>query len=574
MKIQQRQILLFSIASLVLAVPPLEAVDVPSRETAGVESSRFQETAELKNKTQALKAEAPKEKEMEEKESEISKGAAGTTFELKGIRVTGAASIPASELEALGKGLLNKKVRLQDLQGLVSQMKQYYREKGFVAVYVYLPKQEVEAGIVEFRVMEGEIGQAQIQGNHWFSEKIIRRQLCLKSGKVVRYEWLKDALRRLNKNRDIKAKAVLKPGKEFKTTDLEIQVKDHFPVHLSTDVNNLGTRDTGRTRWGIGAVDTNLLGRMDQLSTRFQIGKGAWAVGTDYNLPVTPWDTRLGFGYSHTSVNVGGQFKDFDVKGEASIYSPYLSQPLLNKEFLEANLNLGLDFKSIENRVLSRKAGKEESRILNTGLDFEETDNDGKTFFPVSFHFGFSDFLGASGKVESAATRPGTGGQFFIYRSSLVRYQRLPADLTWAVKSSWQLTPDKLAASEQFRIGGAFSVRGYPEGDFLADYGGFLSNELYIPSYFFPADWKLPYSKMPLRKQIQGVVFFDFGAGALHDPVAGDVKDRLLAGAGGGVRIYLFDKIFARFQWAGRTGGKSSDGSRSAFYYGISAELF
>lgn len=551
----------------------LEAVDIPARETAGAESSRFEEQREFQKKRQTVTAE-PVKTEVSEPAPEALKDMPEITFELKEIRVSGAQSVPAAELEALGKDLINRKVTLNDLQVLVSKMKRHYREKGFIAVYVYLPKQDIQNGRVEFRVIEGELGWVKIEGQRWFSEKIIRRILHLKSGKAINFQALQNALGRLNKNRDIKAQAVLEPGKEFKTTDIQIKVKDHFPVHLTTDVNNLGTRDTGRTRWGIGATHNNLLGQMDRLSGRFQIGRGAWAVGSDYNIPVTPWETRLGFGYSHTAVKVGGQFKDLDVEGTASTYSPYLLQPLPGNDFLETNLNLGMDFKSIENRVQGRKTGKDELRILNTGLEFEETDTYGKTFLPVSFHFGFSDFLGASGKVEPAATRPGTGGQFFIYRSALTRYQRLPADLTLVFRGAWQLTPDQLPASEQFRLGGAFSVRGYPEGDTMADYGGLLATELYIPTYFFPQDWKLPYSSLPLRKQIQGVAFFDFGAGALHDPAAGDIHDRFLAGAGGGVRIHLFDKVFARFQWAGRTGGKSSDGSHSAFYYGLSAELF
>ena len=575
MKNKSKKVLLSLIAGLMIAAPPLKAADVPSRETAGAESSRFQEAPEFEDKARTLKARAPEEEEIVESPAGTSEGTKpALTFELKEIRVTGAQSIPASELEILGKGLLSKKVSWDDLQGLAARMKKYYREKGFVAVYVYIPKQEVEAGRVEFRVVEGEIGRIVILGNRWFSERVIRRALHFSSGKGVRYDWIKKSLNRLNKNSDIKAKAVLKPGKEFKTTDLEIHVKDRFPAHLNTDVNNLGTRDTGRTRWGIGAVHHNLSGQMDVLSGRFQIGRGAWAVGSDYNIPVSPWDTRLGFSYSHTRVKVGGQFKDLDVKGRASTYNPYLLQPLFDTGFLEGEFNLGMDFKSIENSVQGRKTGKDELRILNAGLAFEETDVYGKTFLPVSFHFGFADFLGSSAKAEPAASRAGTGGQFFVYRSSFIRYQRLPWGLGFALRGSWQLTPDPLPASEQFRLGGAFSVRGYPEGDSLTDYGGFLSSEVYIPSYFFPADWKLPHSSLPLRKQIQGVAFFDFGAGALHDPAADDVEDRFLAGAGGGVRIQLFDKVYARFQWAGRTGGKSSDGSNGAFYYGISAELF
>ena len=63
-----------------------------------------------------------------------------------------------------------------------------------------------------------------------------------------------------------------------------------------------------------------------------------------------------------------------------------------------------------------------------------------------------------------------------------------PAGMMLTLRGSLQLTPNRLSPSEQLRLGGAFSVRGYSEGDYLADYGGFVTNELSVPTYFFPAD--------------------------------------------------------------------------------------
>ncbi len=70
------------------------------------------------------------------------------------------------------------------------------------------------------------------------------------------------------------------------------------------------------------------------------------------------------------------------------------------------------------------------------------------------------------------------------------------------------------------------------------------------------------------------MAFFDLGGGGLRRPLAGESDDKVLSGMGGGLRIHLFDRVYGRFQWAGRTGEKANSGSKSAFYYGISAELF
>ncbi len=566
--------ILFLFSFFCLLSSRVYSADVSSRDTAGVEQERFEKEKRLDKQTRdaqsELREEEPVVEETEQKPSGVSPD---VTFRLREVQVTGNEKISSDELIRLARDFIGRDVRLDDLNQIASRMKQDYRQKGFLAAYVFLPPQDVTAGRVEFRVIEGRLGQIEVKGNRWFSARVIRRMLNLGSGQVLFYRDLRAGLDFLNKKRNLKAKAILKPGEAPQTTDLEILVKDRFPVHLATDVNNLGTKNTGRTRWGISLTHENLLGQMDEAEGSFQIGKGAWAAGARYLVPIHPSGTAAGFSYAHSAVDVGGEFKALNVKGDASAYGLELLQPVIRGRAFDAGLNLGFDFKNVENRIGGRVSGKDKLRILNTGLDLDETDAWGKTYFPQSFHFGFSDFLGASHKIDSRATRENTGGQFFIYRSSLLRFQRLPLGMALVSHGALQLTPDRLPPSEEFRVGGAFSVRGYPEGEYLADNGAYLSNEVRIPAYFFPASWKLPFSKEPLRDQIEEVAFYDFGGGAVQNPAKGENEDKFLAGAGGGIRIHLFDKVYGRFQWAGRIGSKSTEGANSAFYYGISAEI-
>ncbi len=566
----------------VFAAPnALAALDTPSRDQAGAEQARFEKEEKLEKKIKnALSEAAPPQQVLIDEQPALTEEQAKVVFTLKDIKVTGNDSIGRDQIDPQISEFIGKSVRFRDLQQIGTRIKNVYRSNGFIAVYVYMPPQDVTSGVVEFAVVEGKLGNISVSGNKWFSERIIKKMLRLTPGSVVTMTGLKRGLAYINKNQDIKTKGVLKPGAETRTTDVNVDVKDKFPYHLSTDVNNLGTDNTGRTRWGVAALATNLLGQMDQLSTRFQLGSRTWAIGTSYNIPINSMGTSLGYSYSHSSVDVGGDFKALDIEGTANTHSVDINQEVLhesifdNSVYIEGGLNSGFDFKSIENKILGAKAGHDELRILNVGVNLEENDNYGKTYFPHTFSFGFSDFLGASDNVDSGAIRRGTGGQFFIYRSSLARYTRLPFDMTYAFRSQFQLTPDTLPSSEQLRLGGAFSVRGYAEGDYLADYGAFASNDIYIPTYFFPKDWKLPYSSEPLRQQIQGVAFFDFGGGQLRSVNNGEDPSKFLVGMGGGLRVHLFDRVYGRFQWGGRLGDKAADGNNGAFYYGISAEAF
>lgn len=548
----------------------LYAAPFPSSQTAGSEETKFKQEKAYLEPAPVLK----EQDVIEKKQPETKPPSVGPHFFLKEIHFTGNEFVAASQLEKMAAGLLRHEVTLQDLKDLTEQIKNYYRAQGFIAVYVYLPPQQIEAGIVEIRIAEGKLDKLEITGNRWFSEKLIRNLLRIKEGGILKYDALRRGLIRINKHRDIQAKAVLGAGESPGSTNADIQVKDKLPLHLGLDMNNLGTRNTGMLRYGVTALDTNLFGRLDQLMARFQIGKGTWAVLADYIIPVSyRFGTNFGLSYSRTHVDVGGEFKSLAINGDATTYSGYFLQPLLEKQNFDASLKLGFDWKSATNRVLGSVSGKDELRILNMVFNFEERDAYGQTYAPQEFDFGLPGFLGASDKIDERATRTGTGGQFFIYRGSLSRYQHITEDVLLSLRSTVQLTPDRLAPSEQFRLGGAHSVRGYQEGEYLSDSGFQTSAELLIPTYFFPKKWTLPYSKEPLRKQIQITSFADIGYGSVRSPTVGESGSRFLAGVGGGLRVHLFDKVYSRVEWAAPIGSKPIDHRRSAFYFGVAVEL-
>ncbi len=541
-----------------LCLPVYAATPVPSGQTAGAEETRARKEGFYEKA--AVSSVQGETDIIEAKEEPGQKEEAGSRFLVKDIRFVGNDSIPTDELHRQIEGLLNNKVSLSGLKDAAARIKKYYRDKGFIAAYVYVPPQKVKDGIVEMQVAEGKLGKVTVTGNRWFSEELIRNFIHLKEGAVLKYEDLRRKLLRFNKHRDVETKIVLDPGDAAGTTDAEIQTRDLFPFHLSTDVNNLGTKDTGLHRYGVTAMHTNLFGRTDELTTRFQAGEGSWAVLAGYVTPIHyDWGTRLGLSYSHAHVDVGGEFSALNPEGDADTYGIYFLQPVLESKNLDVTLKGGFDWKSVENRILGTVSGKDELRILNTGINFEERDDRGQTYSLHQLNFGFSGILGASDKVDEGATRTGTGGQFFAYNGSLIRYERLPKEVVLSMRGAWQVTPDSLAPSEQFHLGGANSVRGYGESEYLSDQGVNGSLEILIPTYF---------------SEVQLVGFIDAGYGTIRDPLVGEKKSRALFGAGAGARVHLYDKVYARVEWAAPLGGsRPLDGKNYAFYFGVAVEL-
>ena len=128
------------------------------------------------------------------------------------------------------------------------------------------------------------------------------------------------------------------------------------------------------------------------------------------------------------------------------------------------------------------------------------------------------------------------------------RFLELPAprrsfddDATLVVGLSGQYADEPLVSTEQFPLGGRYSVRGYLEGEFFGDHGWDLQMEARTPALSgFLGGW--------LGEKIQGLLFYDTGQYFLletdKDPVGDefvDVKDNRLQGVGIGTRASFVD---------------------------------
>jgi hemolysin activation/secretion protein len=233
----------------------------------------------------------------------------------------------------------------------------------------------------------------------------------------------------------------------------------------------------------------------------------------------------------------------------------------------------GFEYKTIDNTALNMPSTRDDLRIFHTGFNVDERDPYGRTFIVNDFAFGVTEF-GASDKNDPRLSRSGGGANFFKYSGALNRVHPVYDGTILYLKGSAQFTPDYLVAAEQFDIGGVYSVRGYPQSDYLGDYGGGGSAEIRVPLYFVPRDITIPVARVPVWNSVKLVAFFDGAYAKTRNPDPGIDPSRTFFGVGGGVRIDLPNNFTARFEWATPTGDRPSDRSGSQFYFSISGEFF
>ncbi len=562
---------------LIVSVPSARAQNPPSGEDAGVQAERFKRREEemervLRQYERYRKAE---DVIIEPEQKEVRPESAAVTFTLQDARITGSTLFPGEDFRPLVQPYLSRKVSFQDLEAIASAIKSRYAARGYLTTIVYIPEQEITDGKIEIRVVEGRMGKVRVEGNKWFSGSLIEKYIHPPEGSFLNMHTLQKDLLRLNLNSDLRVKAVVSPGGELASSDVILKVDDQFPWHIGAGFDNQGTRLSGKLRESVFLRGSNVTGNLDTVLVTTLFSSRSFGQGFDYEVPLNTYGTKLGLDVLYFRSELGKEYKPYDITGATWMYSPHILWELYLSEYVQAGAEAGVEIKSVRKKMLDDLTADDHLSLPYIGFEAGINDLSGnRTFFSPRFTLGTSGFLGSSSRGHSPAGREGTGGSFFKYGHSLNRLQRMPFESYLFLRSRYQAVSRTLPSSEQFQLGGGNSVRGYPEGDYLCDTGGELNVDWFFPFYLIPEDWRLWNSAVPLRRQIEPVIFIDAGGGKLKRVMPGENEDKFLAGIGGGFRLHLNNNFYLRLDWAKDIGDDPVGGSGpSTFYFTFQSEI-
>ena len=558
--------LFFSFTPLFAANPP---PNIPSGQDAGSQAKRFRdESQNIELRAKKKRGKAPKV-EVEGSKAQPPEEA-GISFVLTDINVTGATLFKPEDFRPIFQSYLQKKVTLKDVSAIAEQVEAKYHSKGYLTTNVYFPEQEIKNGLIKLVVLEGKLGEVTVEGNKWFSADFIRKYIHSKPSELLNINRLQKDVLRLNQFSDLEVKTIVSPGKEKGTSNLVLKVKDKLPWHVGMSEDNRGTRLTEKYRTGFYVRGSNVLGLGDSIFANTLFNARTFGQVVSYVVPLGTYGAKLALDMSIFTMKLGKEYKVYDITGKTETLTPHLTFELALSEDFEAYLDLGINLESIKKRQDLNLVSDDQLRIPYFSFNLLKTDaflGGGQTTYTPRFSYGTGGFLGASHSCHPSASRDGTGGYYFKYEHDLRRTQRMPFGSYLLVNSQFQAASHTLPSSEQLQLGGMTSVRGYPEGDYLADVGATLNMDWVFQSYFFPKNWKFPHTQMPLRRAIEPVAFFDMGGGGLYATNSGERSRKFLAGAGGGMRIHFGNNFFIRLEWAKAIGNAPQGGNGPSTFY-------
>jgi hemolysin activation/secretion protein len=431
---------------------------------------------------------------------------------VRGNTVLDARAIEAAVTPFLGPGRT-----LKDVEGARDALVAAYQARGYQSVYVDLPEQQVEQGVVVLQVSETKVGRLRVVGAQYNSPLDVRQQVpALTEGTVPDFTQAQVELTALNRGPKRQVMPLVKQGSLPGTMDVDLKVDDSSPWRASVGLNNDYSADTKKLRTSMSVGHDNLWQMGHSATISFFGTPGdlnqtkVWSAS--YVAPIGPqgWSVEAtGYQSNSNVASTGGT----SVLGKGHALGMKVNYTVPNSGIWWHSFSAGIDFKD----------NQEALKLNGTGSSVP------LKYVPLSVSYnGFAQTEAATyglGLSLVAGTRAsfGYGSDSAAYDNK--RYKASPSFLvlkgdgnaTYTLGSgaqlhgrmSGQLADAALVSGEQMAAGGANSVRGYLSAEATGDYG--VSGTV---------EWRTP--QLTYFSRLENWRLFAFADGArlrLRDPM-------------------------------------------------------
>ena len=429
----------------------------------------------------------------------------------------------------------NKKVSLEELIQIRTQISDYYVKKGYLSSGAFLPSQEITDGRVSIRIVEGSLARIDIKGLLHLNHSYIESRLP-ELEKPIKTRALAKALAKLREDPLIKklqaSMETISPGRYL----LTVQVESNSPLSSQFILTNNYSPSVGT--FG-GTVDANyhLLGFGDRLGLGYTRTEGLTRYDGSYLFPINKHNGTIGLRYTNAETEIVEEpVSALDIQADFETFSLAARQPIsLNQQ---SELALAVELELIETETFvdrdfsfafvdGLRNGKSNISVLRLIQEYFNREQTSSLALRSQFNVGVNIF-------DPTVTEVGIDGLFWSWQGQGQWFKKLD-DFLLVSSLNMQFTGDKLLPIEQLTLGGANSVRGYRQNLSIGDNGIIGSIELQMPL------------KQSSRWKLNLIPFVN--AGTLWNNSAEDLSSNTLASVGLGLNFALGNTIDARIDY-------------------------
>jgi len=457
-----------------------------------------------------------------------------TTFDVLEFAIEGNSKLTDAEIERAVTPFLGERRGAADIESARAALERAYQDAGYLTVVVAIPEQEVSAGVVTLSVIEGAVDRLRVSGADYHPASEVKRRMPeLAEGNVPYFPQMQRELDAVNRNPNLKATPVLKPGRAPGTVAVQLDVQDELPLHGSVDLSNRQSANTTPLRLSGNVRYDNLFTRGHSLALTVQTSpeksdEVRVAAGT-YVLPMGASGDALALYsvVSHSQLATLAGAPGLGLLGNTTIIGGRYAMPLRGAGRYSHSLSLGLDYKDVkQTTVVVANGAQQPSPItywpLVAAYNGTWLGAGSSTLFDASSVIGVR---GLFGNRQSDFDRRGANANFIAVRST-IKHTESVARWMLSARLDGQLASGPLVTNEKFAAGGAETVRGYLESERVGDAALRFGFEARSPG-FSPGG----------GVRLNAVGFFEGASLRTLEPAVLTPSWRRLQGAGFGLRV-------------------------------------
>jgi hemolysin activation/secretion protein len=480
------------------------------------------------------------------------------TILVERFRVIGSTVFSEAELTAVTEPYTNRPLTFDELFEVRSQITALYANAGYITSVAIIPPQTLTAGEVTVQVIEGTLEDLVVKGTAELKPVYISSRLEPYVEAPLNVNRLLEGLQLLQLDPLIRrVSSELSAGPRPATSLLTVTIEEAESASLALELNNFRSPSVGAFQQIFTVEEKNLSGLGDRARLAFSNSDGSRSVQVGYQTFVNPQNATLELilGGSVGEV-VEGDLTLLDIDSRQVFVEATWRQPLRRTPNLEEAIGVTYTRQQSEAYFLEDLLG-EAVPFPSLGAD----DNGVTTVSALRFFYdytyqsnfdvlawrsqvsvGLGGFLGGTvlGDPPSSATpdlfEPAPDNQFVAFRGQGQWVRLIAPETLLLLRGEVQVANDSLVPAEQFRLGGAYGVRGYRQDRLLTDNGVLASAEVRFPLY----------TNLVRQHRLQVTPFTEIGAG--WNARGPDPDENVLASVGIGL-LWQQPNLTARVDW-------------------------
>ena len=488
-------------------------------------------------------------------------------FDILEFQIEGNSVLTAADIERAVTPFLGENRQMADVEAARVALEKVYQGAGFLTVFVDVPEQRVDSGVVVLNVTEGRVERLKVTGSRYFSQGYIRDKVPeLANGKVPNFNEVQRQLAAVNRTEERRVQPIMRAGIAPGTVETELKVDDRLPLAGSVELSNRAAAATKPVRLSVSAHYDNLFQLDHSVAVSLSTAPQDIAQSRVFSLNYTiPGDQATWVGYVVNSKSSVAALGDVNVLGKGTTLGLRHVRPLNSVADEVHSISLGIDYKDLTEDTRSG------DNTISTPL----------RYLPLQFAYNASIDHGARRQTQMslqataafrrilqrevdcpggtadqfACKRQGGDGGFATLRADVRHIVGVTGFGSLHLRLGGQMGTGPVPSGEQYTIGGAETVRGYYEAEGAGDRGVLGSIEWRsvdlsgrIGRWFGEADSDKP--PQSVLSQSHALAFVDVARTYVFEPATGQAPHTSLAGIGLGLRTKVRKSVTGEFDLA------------------------